>query len=77
MKNFISAMEKLPILAKVLLALPFLDIVWVVYRICRSVDKQNNVGILLAIVAIIIGIPFLWLIDIVCIFVNGNVWWID
>ena len=77
MKNFISAMENLPVFAKVLLALPFLDIIWVVYRICRSVDKQNNVGILLAIVAIIIGIPFLWLIDIVCILVNGNVWWID
>lgn len=77
MKSFIVAMEKLPLLVKVLLALPFLDIVWVVYRIIRSVDKQNWVGVLIAVVFIIIGIPFLWLIDMLCILIIGHVWWID
>ncbi|MCI8555147.1 MAG: hypothetical protein HFI85_01030 [Clostridia bacterium] len=77
MKSFIVAMEKLPLLVKVLLALPFLDIVWVVYRIIRSVDKQNWVGVLIAVIFIIIGIPFLWLIDMLCILIIGHVWWID
>ena len=77
MKNFIETMEKLPVFAKILLALPMLDIIWVIYRIVRSADKQSTFGILLGVIAIIIGIPFLWLIDIVCICVMGNVWWID
>ena len=70
-------MEKLPLLGKILLALPMIDIVWVVYRIVRSADKQSTFGILLGVLAIIIGIPFLWLIDIITILVTGNVWWID
>lgn len=77
MKGFIVAMEKLPLIVKVLLALPMLDIIWVVYRIARSIDKQSTFGILLGVIMIIIGIPFLWLIDIITILVTGNVWWID
>ena len=77
MKNFIESMEKLPVLVKILLALPMLDIIWVIYRIVRSADKQSTFGILLGVIAIIIGIPFLWLIDIITIIVRGNVWWID
>ena len=77
MKNFIVAMEKLPLLVKVILALPMLDIIWVVYRIVRSADKKNTLGIVLGIVMVIIGIPFLWLIDIITILITGNVWWLD
>lgn len=77
MKGFIDAMDKLPLLVKILLAIPMLDIVWVAYRIARSVEKKNTLGIVLGIVMIFIGIPFLWLIDIVTIIINGNVWWID
>ena len=77
MKNFLKAMEDLPLVVKVILAIPMLDIVWVVYRLCRSIDKQSNFGILLAVLLIFIGIPFLWLIDIITILVKGNVWWID
>ena len=77
MKSFIVAMEKLPLLVKVILALPMLDIVWVVYRIVRSVDKQNVLGIVLGVLLVVVGIPFLWLIDIITILVSGNVWWID
>ena len=77
MKGFIVAMEKLPLLVKVILALPMLDIIWVVYRIVRSADAKSTFGILLGVIAIIVGIPFLWLIDIITILVTGNVWWID
>lgn len=77
MKGFIVAMEKLPLLVKVILAIPMLDIIWVVYRIVRSIDKQSTFGILLGVLLIFIGIPFLWLIDIITILITGNVWWID
>ena len=77
MKGFISAMDNLPLWAKVLLAIPMLDIIWVVYRLCKSIDSKNTLGIVLAIVLIVIGIPFLWLVDIICLVLMGKVLWIE
>ena len=77
MKSFISAMDGLPKVVKIILAIPFLDIIWAVYRLIRSLDNKNTLGIVLAIVLIIFGIPFLWLIDIICIIINDRVWWLD
>ncbi len=77
MKGFISAMDKLPIWAKILLAIPMLDIIWVVYRLCKSIDSKNTLGIVLAIVLIVIGIPFLWLVDIISLIVLDKVIWIE
>lgn len=77
MKAFVDAMEKLPLWAKVLLALPALDIVWVIYRLAKSIDKNNTLGIVLAVVLIIVGIPFLWLIDIITLLICNYVLWLD
>ena len=77
MKGFISSMDKLPIWAKILLAIPMLDIIWVVYRLCKSIDSKNTLGIVLAIVLIVIGIPFLWLVDIISLIVLDKVIWIE
>ncbi|MBE7074267.1 MAG: hypothetical protein E7379_04185 [Clostridiales bacterium] len=77
MKNFIDSMENLPLWAKILLALPALDIIWVVYRLCKSIKKENTLGIVLAIVLMIVGIPFLWLIDIITLAISNYVIWID
>lgn len=77
MKSFISAMDKLPKIVKIILALPFLDIIWVVYRLIKSISKKNTLGIVLAILLIIFGIPFLWLIDIITIIISDKVLWLD
>ena len=77
MKGLIDSLNGLPKLLKIILAIPFLDIIWVVYRLLCSVEKKNTLGIVLAIVLIIVGIPFLWLVDIICIALNDKVWWID
>lgn len=77
MKNFIDAMEKLPLWAKIIFALPALDIIWVVYRMAKSIDKQNTIGIVLSIVLIIVGIPFLWLVDIITLVISNYILWID
>ncbi len=73
----VAAFDNLPKWAKIILALPFLDIVWVVYRLLRSVEKQNVLGIVLAVLLIFIGIPFLWLVDIITIILQDRVYWID
>lgn len=77
MKNFISAMDKLPLWIKIVLAIPMLDIVWVIYRLCSSIEKKNTIGIVLAIILIVIGIPFLWLVDIISLILVNKVLWID
>lgn len=77
MKEFIATLDKLPIWLKIVLALPIFDIIWVIYRIIRSAHKQSTFGIILGVLLVVIGIPFLWLIDIITILVKGNVFWID
>lgn len=77
MKKFVKWMDAAPTLVKVLLALPVLDIVWVVYRLARSIAKKSTLGIVLAILLIVIGLPWLWLVDIITILVAGKVLWVD
>lgn len=77
MKALIDAMAGLPKLVKLILCIPALDIIWTIYRLCRSIEKKNIVGIVLAVVLLIVGIPFVWLIDLICVLIKGEVWWID
>ena len=77
MKNLIKTFDDLPLLIKVILCIPVLAIAWMIYRICRSLLKENMVGVIIAIVLVIVGIPFMWLVDLICILMNGKVWWID
>lgn len=77
MKTLIKDMENLPLWVKIILALPAIDIIWVIYRLCKSVDKENTLGIVLAVVLLIVGIPFLWLVDIITLIVSNYVLWLD
>ena len=78
MKQFIKAIDDMPFIVKLLLCLPFLDIVWNIYRICKSADKNNTVGIVLAIVVLLLGsYTVVWLVDLICVLVNKKIWWID
>ncbi len=77
MKNLIKAFDDLPLVIKVILCIPMLDIVWSIYKICRSVDKSNVLGIVLGVLTIFPGAFFIWIIDLVTLLVNGKVWWLD
>ena len=77
MKDLIKTIDNLPKLIKLILAIPALDIIWVVYRLMRSLVKNNTLGVVIAVVLIIVGLPWLWLIDLICIALNDKVWWID
>ena len=77
MKDLIKTFDSLPLIVKVILAIPALDIIWWIYRICRSLDKNNIVGVVIAVILMCVGIPFMWVIDIICILVKGSVFWID
>ncbi len=72
MKELIKQLEALPLLVKIILAIPALDIIWGIYRIVKGVDANNTAAIIIGIV--LLFVPFMWLIDIVMILLKGNVW---
>ncbi|MDD4120924.1 MAG: hypothetical protein PHG90_05015 [Clostridia bacterium] len=77
MKKFISTMDGLPKIAKIILALPALDIVWNIYRICRSADKKNWLGVILGILMIFPGSFIVWVLDLFTTITQDKVLWID
>ena len=74
MKDLIKALNNLPFIAKLILCIPVLDIVWTVYRLCKSIVAENTVGIVVSIVLFFCA-PFVWLIDLICVILNKEVWW--
>ena len=77
MSSFVKAMDSMPMIVKIILALPVLDIIWNIYRVVRSAAKKSVLGIILGVVLIIVGILFMWLVDIISIIVCNKVLWID
>lgn len=77
MKDLIKAIDNLPLLAKLILCLPGIAIIWGIYRLCRSIVKGDTLHIVLAIVFLIVNAFIFWIIDIICILMNNKVWWID
>lgn len=75
LNELIKSFDNLPKIVKLILAIPALDIIWVIYRIIKSVNDNNMLGIILGVVLLFVGIPFLWLIDIICIIMKDTVWW--
>ena len=76
MKDFIKAMDYLPWILKVILCIPALEIVWGVYRVCKSLVKKNTLALIIAILLIVPGAAFMWVIDIICVILTGKIWWI-
>lgn len=77
MGNLIKAFDELPLIVKIIFSLPGLGLIWGVYRVCRSIDKSNVLGIVLGILSVPLGACILWLIDLICVIMNGKIWWID
>ena len=76
MEDFLKVIDELPFIVKVILCIPMLDIVWNIYRLIKSLDANNNVGIILSIILLIVGIPVVWLFDLICVLMNKKIWWV-
>lgn len=75
MNSFIKWMDDQPKLVKALLCIPFIAIIWVIYRIVLSLNAKDWLGVILGVLLVFVGIPFLWLIDLICILVQEKVLW--
>lgn len=74
MEGYIKWMDGNSKLLKVILALPILDILWVIYRLFKSIEKGHVLGIILAIILLFFA-PILWLIDIITLLLLNKVLW--
>ena len=72
MEKFIKAMDELPFIVKILLAL-FVDIIVSIYRIVRGVAENDTTALVIGIVTCFI--PFMNIIDLVLIVINKNYWY--
>lgn len=77
MGALVKAFDKLPKLVKIILALPGLDIVWGIYRLCRSIAKGSLLGVLLGILMIFVCPVAFWIVDIITILLFDRVLWIN
>lgn len=74
MKDLIKALDNLSWVVKLILCIPLLDVIWTVYRLLRSLEAKNALGIVLSIVLFFFA-PFVWLVDLICVILNKQVWW--
>jgi hypothetical protein len=70
MKNFIKTIDELSDIAKILLCLPLINIVWGIYRVVKSLDANNTLGVVLGVLWVIFGGFILWIFDLVYIIIN-------
>ena len=77
MKGLVKSFDNLPKLVKIILALPVLAITWGIYRLARSINKKNTLGIVLAIIMIFVDAALFWVVDIITIILADKVLWID
>ena len=76
MNEYIKFMDDLPMVAKIIFALPFIDILWNIYRLMKSIRDKNNLGIVLAVILLIFS-TIVWLIDIITLAVYGKILWFE
>jgi len=77
MNNLVKTLENLPYIVRILLT-----VFWGIYgnlmRLFRSLEKNNLVGIILAVVLLICGgFVVLWIWDVIRVIMGKQVWWID
>ena len=74
MKDIIKIFDELPFIAKLILCIPMLDIAWTVYRLLKSLEAKNKVAIIASVVLFFCA-PFVWIADLICVYLYKKVWW--
>jgi len=66
MKNLVKSFDNLPLIIKLILCLPVLNLAYAIYRICKGVDQKNTAILVAGILWIFLGTTILWLVDFIC-----------
>jgi len=70
--TFVKWMDELPYITKVIFCLPFLDILWAVYRIIKGAELKNTGLLVVGILWIVLGGWALWIVDLVTTLMLGK-----
>ncbi len=63
--EFIKAFDNLPKIAKIIFALPFLNILWAIYRIVKGACTENSTMLIVGILWIVFGCTITWVLDLI------------
>lgn len=72
LKDLVKGVDKLPKLVKIILCLPFLDIVWAIYRIVKGVAHKDTFAIIIGIIWVIGGCTITWVFDLITTILYGH-----
>ena len=74
-KDIIKFVDGLDDVVKLILCIPMLNIVFSVYKLCRSLESGNPLWIVLGVLVIFPGAFFVWIIDLISLLQNKKVFW--
>lgn len=72
MKEFIKTVNSWPLIVKLLLCIPMVEIFYGICRIINQAAKGNLLMLVVAILTVIPGAVFMWLVDLVCVILYGH-----
>lgn len=75
MNSFVKWLDSRSRLVKILFCLPFVDILWALYRIFGAIKNGNILHLVLAIIWIFFGSFIGWVLDLVCIILFDHIFW--
>ncbi len=71
--GYVKAIDGLPWILKLIIALPGLDLLYGIYRLVKGVKKNDLVLVIVGIIWIFSGWAILWIIDLITVFLNKKI----
>lgn len=72
LNELLDSVDKLPLIIKVILCIPAIEIFYGICRIIKGVVKNDGLWILLAILTVFPGAFFMWILDLLWVLVKGH-----
>ncbi|MBO5285878.1 MAG: hypothetical protein J6B16_03160 [Clostridia bacterium] len=63
--GFVAWMDNLPKILKIIFCIPFLDVIWSVYRIIKHVTQFNLIRLIISIIMVIGSFSIGWILDLI------------
>ena len=72
MQEFLRAVDGLPLIAKVILCIPVLDIFYGICRVVKGITKGDVLWIVLGVLTVFPGAFFIWILDLIWVLLKGH-----
>ncbi len=72
MKELLKQVDELPLIVKVLLCIPCVEIFYGVCRIVNGIVKNDLVWIIIAVLTVVPGAFFMWILDLIWVLTKGH-----